>query len=168
VKALTIDETKDLISKNGIDIIQKKASSKYRKVITKNIPKDSGVRNYYASVIAELPYNGEIVLYIDEYNIWPTSQNMDLFNGYRRSIGIEKPINEIPTHLLSVNEKRELHCLLDMVLYFSWGAWLFTDTDASEILRFSHDEMIDVFSIFNPIKETELIKGIRGLGQTRS
>jgi hypothetical protein len=130
----------------------------YRLGLAKEIPVDSGVKNYIANEISKLSFGKLCLFYIDEYGIWPSSQNMYLFDGFRKSVGITDTIYEKPGHLVSSEEKIDLYCLIAMVLYFSWGALLVSET-GEEIIRISHDEIIDVY-VATVLETSEMLTGI--------
>jgi len=139
VRTLTHKEVKLWMIHNSVDLNK----VGYNRIQTKTIPNDSGKKNYIAREISNIEYGNECLLYIDGYGIWPSSENIELFKGYRKSIGIGESLAEKPAHLIARSEKTELYCLLCMVLYFCWGAILIPES-ANEIIRISHDECIDI------------------------
>jgi len=143
MKALTKEEANSWIINKAIILDEMKSFVGFTHVQSEIIPNDSGKKNYISKEISNLNYGKECLLYIDEYGIWPSTENMELFNGYRKSIGINENLWEKPAHLITITEKTELYCLLCMVLYFSWGAFLISE-NANEIIRISHDEYIEL------------------------
>jgi hypothetical protein len=139
MRTLTHEEAESWMIHKSVDLNM----AGYNHIQTEAIPNDSGKKNYLARELSNLEYGNECLLNIDEYGIWPSSENIELFEGYRKSIGIDENLTEKPAHLIAYSEKTELYCLLCMVLYFCWGALLITE-NANEIIRISHDECIDL------------------------
>jgi hypothetical protein len=137
VKIFTKEEAEIWMKSKSVDLAE------YNLIQSEQIPNDSGRKNYISKKISNLKYGKECLLYINEYGIWPSSENMDLFNGYRKSIGINESLPEKSAHLIDVSENKELYCLLCMVLYFCWGALLIPE-NTNEMIRISHDEYIEV------------------------
>ena len=100
------NETINWFKVKGIDI--KNISKNYNPVLSEIIPVDSGKKNCLAKKIAGIFNECETLLYINEYGIWPSCENMYLFDGYRKSIGIDEKIYEKPSHIIKSNENIEL------------------------------------------------------------
>ncbi len=111
--------------------------------VTYLLPADTGRKTALARALsASIDRSGEGLLWITEWGVFPSSQNMALFDGYRRSLGDDRPLHVAPGHLFQERDSQEVECLLDLVLYFFWDASLF---DAGTTwLRFSHDEVFSV------------------------
>jgi hypothetical protein len=106
---------------------------------------DSGRKTELARLLATgvAESKGAGVLWIGEIGIWPSSENLELFNGYRRSLGEARPLHEAPIHEFGAGDYVALECLLDLVLYFVWDASLIDVSDATAF-HISHDEWITV------------------------
>jgi hypothetical protein len=75
---------------------------------------------------------------------WGTSpQNMELFDGYRRSLGEYRALHDAPIHLFSPSSSKQLECLLDLVLCFGWDCFFFDNTLRC-LVKVSHDGYVDV------------------------
>ena len=72
-----------------------------------------------------------------------SSENLDLFYGYRRSLGENRPLIEAPVHLFERTEEDAFVSILCMVLYFVWDA-LISDVERKALVRISHDEWLEV------------------------
>ncbi|GHV57506.1 hypothetical protein AGMMS49579_23470 [Spirochaetia bacterium] len=134
------EEIKEWLDKNYTN----KIFQNYKKIISKSIPVDAGIKNYISKSISSLLNNEECMLYIHEHGIWPSCENMELFDGYRKSIGINEELYEKPVHIIATNENIELYCLLTMVLYFFWGCIIMSNNE-NIIIEISHDECIDIY-----------------------
>jgi hypothetical protein len=75
--------------------------------------------------------------------IWPSSENMALFDGYRQSFGENRPLHAAPGHVFTGSDLKQLECLLDLTLYFCWDSLLF-EGPGGVALRTSHDEYVSV------------------------
>jgi len=117
----------------------------YEKKYSKKIPADSGVKNYLAKEISSVYNKNDILLYINEFGIFPSSENMYLFDGYRKSIGVNSNIYEKPTHIINQNENIDFYCILGMILYFFMGCIIIPINNQDEIIEISHDEKLDVY-----------------------
>ncbi len=81
------------------------------------------------------------LLLITGSGIWPSSENPDLFLGYRRGLGEIRSLHEIPGHIYGREDGRYLECLIDIVLYFYWDAIL-VSSEGEIACQFSHDEVL--------------------------
>jgi hypothetical protein len=77
--------------------------------------------------------------------VWPSSENIGLFDGYRKSLGEHRSLYDAPFHLFTEADSAELECLLDLALYFFWDAILI-DGPHTTAFRISHDEYIEVYA----------------------
>ena len=109
------------------------------------IPADSGEKTALSrKLISYLDTDDEMLLWINEWGIWPSSENINLFDGFRRSLGEYSSLKEKPGHIFSRSDIETIESLLSMVLYFFWGAILISST-GNIIVKISHDEIIDIF-----------------------
>lgn len=111
--------------------------------VTYLLPTDVGKKTALARALTALVGRpGEGLLWITEWGVFPSCENMALFDGYRRSLRDERTVRAAPGHVFRESDLPELECLLDLVLYFFWDATVF---DAGSIwLRISHDEVFSV------------------------
>ena len=105
------------------------------------VPVDSGKRTYIARVIAEAITDRAALLWITGWGVWPSSENMGLFNRVRASIAETRKLHEANGHLCGKGDGEILECLLDCALYFSWDAWLVDDTAQSAVWM-TNDEVV--------------------------
>ena len=88
------------------------------------------------------------------------TDHIDLFYGYRRSVGETRLLIDAPVHLFEQTgeiefqsqysgepfEKTDEDALISvmcMVLYFFWDAWIF-DLGGKSLLKLCHDEWLEV------------------------
>src|ERR1700755_7937 len=81
-------------------------------------------------------------MWITGWGVFPSSENMALFDAYRRSIGETRPLQAAPGHLVQEGDDEKLECLLDLSLYFFWDVSLFDG--ATLRIALSHDEVLTV------------------------
>src|SRR5208283_2420689 len=87
--------------------------------------------------------NSGVCVYVSGWSVWPSSENLDLFYGYRRSMGEARYLIEAPAHIFESTEHDALVSILCMVFYFVWDAWVF-DVEGKALVRISHDEWLEV------------------------
>lgn len=103
------------------------------------LPQDSGRRTALARALAGAVTDRPGLLWITGWGVWPSSENMRLFDMVRASFGESRQVHEANGHLFGRGDEGILECLLDCVLYFSWDAWLIDDSARSGVWM-SHDE----------------------------
>lgn len=161
--ALTLDGVKTWLNNKGmLDGNGNVSLIAYNHVDTYSIPPDCGHKTAIGRLIANVfNWGDEALLWIDEYGMWPSCEDMNLFSGFRRSLGEASSLHEKPGHIMSKNDTATLATLLSIVLYFSWGA-VFIPESKEYTIRISHDEIISIFFLergnFN--KESESLQMI--------
>ena len=84
---------------------------------TYSMPRDTGRKTALArtfSALADGP--GEGLLWITEWGIFPSSENMTLFEGYRRSLNENRNLASAPGHLFGAAYIEQVESLLDLAL----------------------------------------------------
>ena len=84
------------------------------------------------------------LLWINEFGVWPSSENMELFNGYRGYLGERRSLLEAPGHVFGAGDLVALQCLTALSLYFSWDAFL-VEGSQQLVCVLSHDEIMDIY-----------------------
>lgn len=108
------------------------------------IPGDSGKKTVLSRTLLELLASGsELLLWITEYGVWRSCEDLVLFDGFRRSIGETRSLNEAPGLVFAKNDLPQAASLLGMALYFVWGAVVMSP-GMSLLVEISHDEVMDV------------------------
>lgn len=110
---------------------------------SKQIPVDSGAKIAVARSLASWLLVDEMLLLVAEWDVWPSSQNMNLFLRVRQALGTNEPVNTHPGHIIAPGEHDDLECLVDLCLINFWDATLVNCTKAYAV-HISHDEMIDL------------------------
>lgn len=118
----------------------------YTHSVTYHLPIDAGKKTALARVLSRsIDARQQGLLWITAWGIFPSSENMALFDAYRRSLGENRPIHETPGHVFDQSDLQQIECLLDLALYFYWDTSLF-DGAGTIAVRTSHDEWISVYA----------------------
>jgi len=120
---------------------------------TYEIPTDASRKTAIARAIVSLIDSERPgLLWITEWSIFPSGENMSLFDAYRSFLGETRSLRDAPGHIFDNKDLPQIECLLDVILYFYWDALLFIDGN-SYVLKISHDEFIAVYG-----KDVESLK----------
>lgn len=140
------EETKLWLSQRGLlDSTGEPCFPEFVQVMDSAIPADSGHKTALSRVLVSFfDTDKEALLWINEFGIWPSSEDRYLFNGFRRSLGEGSPLHEKPGHIFSKDDLDAVRSLVGMILYFVWGGILFSPAKGLAI-TISHDEFITVF-----------------------
>ena len=131
------------------------------KAIDFRIPVDSGRKTALSRALASLfEIDDEALLWINEFGIWESCEDRNLFDRFRCSLGEHRPLQEKPGHIFSQSDLTDVTSLLAMILYFVWGAVLYSPAKGLAI-EISHDEFILVFAK-NRHDATKLAEELKG------
>ena len=86
-----------------------------------------------------------LVLWVTEWGIWPSSENLYLYYTVRRAHGDARELHEAPGHIFLKHEQAELTTFLDLAIRFGWGGFLFGHPP-HVAMTVSHDEWITIAS----------------------
>jgi hypothetical protein len=118
-----------------------------------SIPPDSGKKTALARLLSRLLFRGTaVILYVSGWGVWASSENLDLYYGYRRSLGDARLLSEAPVHVFEAPEADAFVSIFSMAFYFVWDAWAF-DIHAQALVRISHDEWLEAFTAGNQPNE---------------
>lgn len=127
------------------------------------LPQDTGKKTVLARTLVELLTDEKDgALWIKGWGAFQSQQNMDLFYGYRRSLGEARLMVEAPFHVCSKSDGTAVESLLDLTLYFYWDALLFKG-NRDLVLRTSNDEFFDIYTR-SAAKRDETINHLSFLG----
>jgi hypothetical protein len=136
-----------------------------QRVATYGVPGDAGRKTALARMLVDgtCVSGVDCMLLITGVGIWPSSENRTLFQALRRGFGHAESLDDAPGHRFSVAEKTEFECVLDLVLYFSWDATLWTGDGL--VVHLSHDEVLEVLRrIANQRASADLVSSLDRLG----
>lgn len=109
------------------------------------LPVDTGRKTALARLVAAgIDISREGLFWITGFGIWPSSENMDLFTGYRQYLGETRSLLAAPCHIFSETDLPALETLVAISLYFFWDATLM-EGSRNVVIRFSHDERMNVY-----------------------
>lgn len=112
--------------------------------VTYLLPPDTGKKTALArALVGLLHVESPGLFWITATGVWPSSENMPLFEAYRRSLGEDRPIHAAPGHVFDGTHLTQLECLLDLALYFYWDSIL-TEGPQGIVIKTSHDEFISI------------------------
>lgn len=107
-------------------------------------PMDTGQKTALARELLRLfPVSGTVLILVREWGIWPSSENPNLFKFLRQSFGLSASLVDCPGTFLDLQDRAEIECLLDAILFSYWSATVM-DANESVKLEISHDEMITI------------------------
>lgn len=147
MKILTKEDAREMQGGKPLDIFLSELSGRLQLVAdTYSIPPDSGRKTALSRLFAYLILRSpNVCIYVSGWGVWGSSENLDLFYGYRRSFGENRTLMEAPVHLFERTEEDTFVSILSMALYFVWDAWVF-DTEGKALVKISHDEWLEVRS----------------------
>jgi hypothetical protein len=145
MKILTKENASEMLGGKPLDTFVSELSNRLRLVGDPySIPPDSGKKTALSRLFAYLLLRSpNVCIYVSGWGVWGSSENLDLFYGYRRSFGENRTLMEASVHLFERSEEDTFVSILCMAFYFVWDAWVF-DTEGKALLRISHDEWLEV------------------------
>ncbi|MHB1033812.1 MAG: hypothetical protein ACYC35_05250 [Pirellulales bacterium] len=118
----------------------------YANCVTYRLPIDTGKKTALARILSRSIDTSQFgMFWITGWGIFPSSENMALFDGYRRSLGENRVLSAACGHVFGESDLQQLECLLDLALYFYWDSSLF-DGAGSIVVSTSHDEYLSVYT----------------------
>jgi len=100
----------------------------------------------YAHWIAtSLTYREPTLLWITEWGIWQSSENLHLYYKLRQTYADHRLLHEAPGHLFLGHEIEDLTSFLQISMLNGWGGYVLTRAGYVNAF-FSHDEYIQFFA----------------------
>jgi hypothetical protein len=87
----------------------------------------------------------ECLLWITLWGVWPSSENMLLFDRLRVSYGERRALHECPGHLFLPDEQADLVAFIQIALTSGWNFFLLPSPFRCGVFV-SHDEYIDAYA----------------------
>ena len=104
------------------------------------LPSDSGRKvafgRFLYSLVDPAP---ELLLWLGDWAVWPSSQHMPLFTRFRQALGESRPLIDAPGHLLTPGEADDGVSILVVSLQFIWDCHILTASGRDAVF-ISHDE----------------------------
>lgn len=82
---------------------------------------------------------------VDEFGVWPSSENLHLYYRLRRSYGDNRHLSDAPGHQFLKHEGADLATFIDLAIQFGWGGYLFLHPNDTQV-RISHDSWVQIFT----------------------
>lgn len=104
------------------------------------IPVDAGQRvALVARHLTEFRREGEVLVWFDDWSVWPSGERMHIFERLRASYGETRPLIEVPAFLFSSDEYEDMASFVTLGVLFLWDVHV-VSTGARRLLFYSHDE----------------------------
>ena len=130
------------------------------------VPADSSAKTCVArAIVADMTISQPGLLWVTEWGVFPSGENLELFRGYRSSLGEERALHDAPGHVFAGPDRAGVEALLALSLYFYWDVALF-EGDAGMVAKASHDEWIEV-RVIDPARRRNLQERFDQLGMKR-
>jgi hypothetical protein len=142
MKVVTLEEAQAWLSANKWDAVFSHDWLGYQPVFKLPLPVDTGAKTSLGRRLVNL-HEGPGLFLITEWGVWPSSENIDIFYGYRKQFGEERSLMDAPGHFFDTPDISKLQSLLHISLYCYWDALLvWQDWDVA--IWTSHDEVVAV------------------------
>src|SRR5579864_8319910 len=142
MRILTKEEACKLLNDESLDAFVAQLSGQLRLVKgTFSAPVSSGKQIVVSKLFAYVMLkDSPVCLYLTGWGI--ATEHLDLFYGYRRSLGETRPLIEAPVHVFEKGDTDAFVSLLCVSLFFSWDAAVF-DLAGKCLLQTSHDGWLE-------------------------
>lgn len=103
-------------------------------------PIDTGRKVGLARILYSLlePSPG-LLIWLGDWNVWPSSQHMPLFTRFREAFGEPRPLIEVPGHVVTPQEVDDAVSIISVSLLFLWDCHVLS-ASGREAVFLSHDE----------------------------
>lgn len=103
-------------------------------------PSESGRKVWFAKFLYSLvdPFP-ELLLWLGDWAVWPSSQHMPLFTRIREALGEQRPLIEAPGNLAMPADAEDAISIMAVSLLFVWNCHVLTASGRDAIF-ISHDE----------------------------
>ena len=103
-------------------------------------PTDSGQKVWLARFLYSLLQpSSELLIWLDDWAVWPSSQHMPLFTRFREAFGERRPLIEAPGCLLTPDEIDDAISIMSVSLLFMWDCHVLCGSGRDAVFT-SHDE----------------------------
>ena len=105
------------------------------------IPEDAGRRVALARYVwgAIGSQQAEVLIWVTDWSVWPSSEHMPLADAMRRGFGEDRPVHLAPGCVARYGEDDQALAVLALSVLFLWDCWLLAP-DGKRAAFFSHDE----------------------------
>jgi len=81
----------------------------------------------------------ELLIWLGDWAVWPSSQHMPLFARFREAFGERRTLIEAPGHILTPEEKDDAVSIISVSLLFIWNCHVLSASGRDAVF-ISHDE----------------------------
>ena len=141
MKFLTKEEASEWCRKHGIAINNSGVPDVREDIGVEDfiIPEDAGQRVALAKeLLARLPSNDACLIWLDDWDVWPSGQWHHLFERFRLSYGCDEPLIKFPAHLIQSKDTDAVTSIFVYALLMLWDCYVIKDCGSWIFL--SHDE----------------------------
>jgi len=104
-----------------------------------SIPEDAGARVALCRALWPGEWTqGQRLLWVDEWSVWPSGEHMPLFTKWRAAFGENRALIDARGHVVEPNEDDDGLSVLVMAALFLWDCWIYTENRT--VVMISHDE----------------------------
>lgn len=96
-------------------------------------------------IASSITYRMDVLLWITEWDIWPSSENWHLYYKLRQGYGDLRLLHEAPGHLFLAHESEDLASFLQIAMLNGWGGYVLPHAPYVSAF-FSHDEYINFYA----------------------
>ena len=82
----------------------------------------------------------QMLVWFTEWGVWPSGERAHIFERFRASYGEERPLIEVPAHLLLGSETEDALSLATLGVLFLWDDYV-VGSGGTRLLHYSHDEV---------------------------
>ena len=101
---------------------------------------DSGRKVWLANLFYSLvPPAPETLLWIQDFEVWPSSQHLPLFTRFRQALGESRSLYDAPGHLVTSSDSEDSVSIIATSLLFLWDCYGITSS-GRDAFHVSHDE----------------------------
>jgi hypothetical protein len=109
-------------------------------IVPLSYPADSGAKvNLARFLLSLVEPDPEMLLLIDDWEVWPSSQHMPLFTRFREALGEHRPLIEAPGHLVTAADDDDAVSIVATSLLFIWDCYGISSSGC-DAFYVSHDE----------------------------
>lgn len=93
----------------------------------------------------QLSTSEEILLWVTEWGIWPSEENVALFRRLLLAYDERRWLSAAPGFVFGAGDRDELEGFIRLVLIFGWGARI-VGSGADTVFVVTHDETLEIVS----------------------
>jgi hypothetical protein len=79
-----------------------------------------------------------LIVWVDEWGVWPSSEDWNLYYALRTSFGDRGFIEDGPAHVFYFHERHAAQSLVALAIAFGWGVYI-GPSRGRQAIRFDHD-----------------------------